>query len=130
MIAYACSEKTSALQIFRNVENTRRNAGYTVIYSGKAYAGEVPVVTAREASQWIQVAAERNSGVGNGHIQIAVKVKEMEQVLGATAETLEAETSKTGHVAVYGINFDTGESTLKPESEEVLSDVLTLHKKN
>ena len=48
------------------------------------------------------------------------------QEMIANAATWAAEMDKNGHVAVYGIEFDTGKATLKPESEKTLAEVLKL----
>lgn len=55
-----------------------------------------------------------------------VEVKAMEQKLEANADAWFDEISKAGRVAVYGINFDTGKATLRPESEAVLEEVRKL----
>ena len=43
-----------------------------------------------------------------------------------TADSLAKEISKSGRVAVYGINFDTGKANLRPESDKVLAEIETL----
>jgi outer membrane protein OmpA-like peptidoglycan-associated protein len=46
----------------------------------------------------------------------------------SNADAWASEISKTGRVAVYGIEFDTGQATLRPESQQVLAEVLKLLK--
>jgi len=55
-----------------------------------------------------------------------VKVQAMAQEMEATADSLARDINKNGRVAVYGINFDTGKATLRPESDKVLSQVAAL----
>ncbi len=50
----------------------------------------------------------------------------MQQEMTSDASAWAAEISKTGHAEVYGVEFDTGNATLKPESEKVLANVLSL----
>jgi outer membrane protein OmpA-like peptidoglycan-associated protein len=50
----------------------------------------------------------------------------MNQEVTADASSLKGELEKTGHVAVYGILFDTGKATLQPASDEPLSQVLQM----
>jgi outer membrane protein OmpA-like peptidoglycan-associated protein len=40
-----------------------------------------------------------------------------------TAEALGGDITQKGHVAVYGIYFDTDKATLKPESDPVLAEI-------
>jgi outer membrane protein OmpA-like peptidoglycan-associated protein len=50
----------------------------------------------------------------------------MQQEMTSDASAWAAEINKTGHAAVYGIEFDTGKATIKAQSEKVLGDVLSL----
>lgn len=121
---YSCGPKVSALQISRNVEAALKRAGFTIVYSGDG-DGNNPVVTARKGPQWIEV----QTNEGGGETDYATKtvlVKEMKQEVEADASAMAAEIEKTGSVAVYGINFDTGKATLAPDSESTLKQVLGL----
>jgi outer membrane protein OmpA-like peptidoglycan-associated protein len=44
----------------------------------------------------------------------------------ADAAALGNDIGATGHAAVYGINFDTGKSTIKPESAQALGEIAKL----
>jgi OOP family OmpA-OmpF porin len=122
IIVYECPQSLSLLQIVRNVEAAMRQAGLRIAYSGKS-SGETPMVTGNAGAQWISVQTSPN---GNSYTQTAVKVKAMTQELQISADTLAEEIAKSGRAAVYGINFDTGKSTIKPESEQVLSEIAKL----
>ena len=50
----------------------------------------------------------------------------MNQDMKADATAMAAEIQRTGHVAVYGITFDSGQSTIKPQSDAVLKEMVTL----
>lgn len=121
-VTYQCSGK-SALQVRRNVEQALRTAGYTLDFTGY----DVPdhYVTAHRGAQWIGVTAHEMTGECSYDF-VAVLAQEMNQEMTASAEAWTAEINKTGRVAVYGIEFDTGKATLKPESEKVLAQVLAL----
>jgi len=54
----------------------------------------------------------------------------MAQEVTADASSLNDEINKTGHVAVYGIHFDTGKSAILPESEDSLKQILALLTQN
>ena len=121
-ISYFCKGK-SALQVRRNVEQALRTAGYTVDFTG--YDLPVHYVTGHKGAQWIGVEASELTG-DSDYKFTAVLAQEMAQEMTADADAWAAEITKSGHVAVYGIEFDTGKATLKPESEKVLGQVLTL----
>jgi outer membrane protein OmpA-like peptidoglycan-associated protein len=50
-------------------------------------------------------------------------VKAMTQEVTADASSLSDELNKSGHVAVYGIHFDTGKADILPDSEKVLGEI-------
>lgn len=121
-LTYQCEGK-SALQVRRNAEQALRAAGYTLDFTG--YDLPVHYVTAHKGAQWIAVAASEMTGSSQYDVT-TVLAQEMNQEMTSDADAWAAEISKTGHVAVYGIEFDTGKATLKPASEKVLAQVLTL----
>lgn len=121
-ISYDCPTK-SALQVRRNTEQALRAAGFVIDFTG--YDLPVHYVTGHKGAQWIAVAASELTGASQYDFT-SVLAQEMNQEMTADAEAWANEINKTGHVAVYGIEFDTGKATLKPESEKVLTQVLTL----
>jgi OOP family OmpA-OmpF porin len=124
-LSYECSGNLSALQLVRNAENALRKAGFTIVYSGLSDSDN-PLVTARKGSEWVEV----EGGSSNGYYVTTMRVKEMEQRMEATADAIEAGINASGRFAVYGINFDTGKATLRPESEKILSEIQSVLKKN
>lgn len=46
------------------------------------------------------------------------------------ADALAKEITRTGHVAIYGIYFDTGKADVKPESEPTLKEIAKLLQQN
>jgi outer membrane protein OmpA-like peptidoglycan-associated protein len=57
-------------------------------------------------------------------------VKEMQQEVTAHASHLRDEISKSGHVAVYGIHFETGKAAILPDSEPMLAELQKLLEQN
>jgi OmpA-OmpF porin, OOP family len=55
-----------------------------------------------------------------------VEKKAMDQEVTANAEVFANDIRATGHAAVYGIYFDTGKSTIKPESAKAIEEVAKL----
>ena len=121
MVTYVCPARLSSLQIVRNAENALVTAGFTVVFSGKM-GGDTPIVTAQKGPRWVQVYGEPWNEY-SGYVLQTVRVQAMAPEMTATAETLARELNKAGRVAVYGINFDTGNATLRPESDKVLSQI-------
>lgn len=124
-ITYECSEKVSKLSIVRNAENALKGAGYKTVYSG-VDVSEFPVYSARKGGVWVDVASAHN------HIYTVVvaRTKEMEQQMVATAEEMEADITSSGSCSIYGVLFDTGKASIKPESDRCLGEVARLLKKN
>jgi len=52
----------------------------------------------------------------------AIEVQSMDKGL-VSVKDLETDISQKGHIAVYDIHFDTGNSTIKPESAEALKNI-------
>jgi outer membrane protein OmpA-like peptidoglycan-associated protein len=121
-INYSCRGK-SALQVRRNAEQALRTAGFALDFTG--YDLPVHYVTGHKGGLWIAVAASELTG-DSDYGFTSVLAEEMTQELTAEAKAWAAEIDKSGRVAVYGIEFDTAKATLKPESGNVLQQVLTL----
>jgi outer membrane protein OmpA-like peptidoglycan-associated protein len=119
-IHYTCSGK-SALQVQRNAEQALRAAGFTEDFSGY----DVPdhYLTAHKGPQWVAVVASEMTG-DSSYVLTTVLTEVMRQEMSSDAKAWADEIGKNGHAAVYGIEFDTGMATIKPESEKVLTEVL------
>jgi OmpA-OmpF porin, OOP family len=112
----ATREGTSELQVYRNMENALKSAGFVIDYPYSPYS-----ITAHKGSTWIYIESK-----GTYYYQTIVTAKEMKQEVTADASSLKDEIEKTGHVAVYGIHFDTGKAVILLDSEAALSQVVTL----
>jgi OOP family OmpA-OmpF porin len=126
VIEYSCPTSVSALQIARNAERALRTAGYSLIMSGKVtnnVGSHVPAVVAKKGGQWIQVLTDTG---GRAYLMSAVKESEVSQVMTADATAMAASIERTGHVAIYGVTFDSGQSTIKPQSDAALAEMVTL----
>jgi len=62
--------------------------------------------------------------------QTIVTEQEMKQEVTADGSSLKDELEKGGHVAVYGILFDTGKATIQPSSESTLREIVKLMQDN
>ena len=83
------------------------------------------MVTAQKGAQWIQVQTAQFNEFPT-YEQTAVLVKEMAQEMSASAQAMSDAIAKSGKLDVYGITFATGQATITPASDQVLSDVLAV----
>ena len=112
----------SGVAVVRNYENALAKIGGTVAESDpdKWVNGKV-VLDGKEA--WAEAFK------GNGKIWLRIVEKQpMKQHIVADALSMSNDLRATGHVAVYGIFFDTGKSVVKPESKPALDEVAKLLK--
>lgn len=112
----ATHEGVSDIQVFRNFEAALRQAHFDIVYT---YSPNL--ITARKGNTWIGIESK-----GTYYYQTIVTEQEMKQEVTADSSSLKDEIEKTGHVAVYGILFDTGKATLQPASDGPLNEVLKL----
>jgi OOP family OmpA-OmpF porin len=112
----------AAVAILRNYENALTKIGGTVAATlANNWVNGSVMVDGREV--WAEI--ER----GNGRIWIRVIEKgAMKQHVVADAAAMANDLKATGHVAVYGIFFDTGKSVVKPESKPAIDEVAKLLK--
>ena len=110
----------SGLAIVRNYENAIRKVGGTILQSDPQRWVNGKIVKDGQET-WVQ--AEKANGAYWLRI---VEKKEMEQFIVADAAAFGNDIRTTGHAAIYGINFDTGKSTIKPESAQAMGEIAKL----
>ena len=113
---YGTREGMSALQVFRNIENALKTAGFAIVYSQSP-----DVLTAHKGGTWYML-----DNKGDFYYQTIVTVKELQQEVTADAAALGAAIQATGRVAVYGIHFDTAKAIILPDSEAALTEIVKL----
>lgn len=122
-ITYSVSDKNddqSGIAVVRNYENALKKIGGRIAASDPEHwvNGSV-VIDGREV--WAEAVK------GNGKIWLrVVETMAMTQHVVADAASFKNDLKATGHVAVYGIYFDTGKAALKPESTPALLEVTKL----
>lgn len=121
---YGCPADASGLQIQKNAEAAFLRSGYRILFKDM-YGTTRFWLTAQSGPQWATLYTE-----GKGYNILTVKVKQMEQSMqAATADGWAEQINQSGRVSIYGINFDTGKATLRPESESVLAEMAALLQK-
>ena len=122
---YRCPQGKSGLELGRNAEAAMKNAGFNVFYTDVYAGGARFYVTGQKGPQWVHV----NAFAAQYEV-FAVKQKQMEQAMKANAEGWAEQVNQSGRVSVYGINFDTGKSTIRPDSAPVLEEVAKMLRAN
>ncbi|MFL5423037.1 MAG: OmpA family protein, partial [Myxococcales bacterium] len=70
-------------------------------------------------------------GKGGDSANLAVvEAQEMEQKVALDSSSMQAEIEKTGHVALHGINFETGKASITPDSATTLQQIADLLSRN
>jgi outer membrane protein OmpA-like peptidoglycan-associated protein len=117
--------KPSETQVLRNFENAVQKLGGTTVTNGAVAGGSgkgtFKLATA-DKEIWVEVRAEFT---GKYFLTIVQK-DAMAQDITANAEAFSNDLRATGHAAVYGIHFDTGRSTIKPESAQAIGEIAKL----
>ena len=110
---YTTRDGVSDIQVFRNFETAIRRAGFTIDWS------EAPnAMTAHKGDTWYVF-----ENHGAYYYQTILAIRAMKQEVTADASQLNDQITKSGRVAVYGINFETNKAAILPESEAPLADV-------
>ena len=112
----ATRDGMSELQVYRNFLNAAQKGNWTLDFQSSPDR-----LTAHKGDYHLDLQSK-----GAFYYMFVVKVAAMKQELSADATAMAAAIDKDGHVAVYGVNIDTGKSAILPASEPVLADVQTL----
>jgi OmpA-OmpF porin, OOP family len=128
-VTYAIANRASEpspLAVVRNYEAALKKIGATRLATDSNATWWVNGMVVKDGQEaWAE--AER----GNGKIWLRiVEKKAMQQYVVADAAALGTDIKATGHVAVYGITFDTNKSVVKPESKPALDEIGKLLKQD
>jgi len=118
----SASTKPSELQILRNFEAAVAKAGGTSLFADKARETFRLTVDGKEV--WVDLTAEFTGKYGFTIVERGAMKQDIVADAAAFADGIRA----TGHVAVYGIYFDSGRSEIKPESAQAIGEIAKLLK--
>jgi outer membrane protein OmpA-like peptidoglycan-associated protein len=124
-IRYKANDKVEApspLAILRNHQAAFRAVGGTVLFEDNRYTTLKAAKNGMET--WVQV----DTAWGRGYMLTIVEKSVMAQEVVADAAAMGGDLKATGHVALYGIYFDTNKSEVKPESKPALEEIAKLLK--
>ena len=115
---------TSPLQEVRNYENAAKAAGGQVVWDlmNGTNGGEATFRLHKGSSEiWVYINAYTNQ------YELNIVVEQvMAQEVTVDAAAMASSIADSGSVAIYGINFDTASSVIKPESEPAIDDIAKL----
>jgi len=110
----------SALQIHRNYQNAARSAGGKVLIDENGYSTILLNKGGKEL--WMEI----HTTVGYVYDLTIIEKEAMKQEVTLDAAGMASSIADTGSVAIYGINFDTAKSDIKPESEPAIDEIAKL----
>ena len=118
--------EASRVAVVRNYEAAMKKVGATEVQTDRNVAWWVNGRIVKDGHEsWTE--AEK----GNGKIWLRiVETQAMQQYVTADAAALGSDIKSAGHVAVYGINFDTNKSVVKPDSKPALEEIAKLLKQD
>ncbi len=113
----------SQLQIIRNLQNAVRTSGGQVIDDspGTGWYNTTLRFTKGNKEVWVLIETGHN-----GYTQTVVERQVMKQDVTVDAAAMATSIADTGSVAIYGINFDTASSVIKPDSEPAITEIVKL----
>lgn len=109
------------LKIRRNIQEALKTIGGNVLFDDNFNRMSTIVVAKDGNETWIEVKT-----LNDKYFLTIVERKAMKQEVTATAVEMGNDINSTGHVAIYGIYFDTGKSDIKPESDQAISEIAKL----
>ena len=123
------AKQPSSLEIARNYENAVKKLGGKKLFQAVDSGGGVASykMPLGKSERWFQIDMANSSTALSFKI---VELKEMDQKVELSASEMLDALNKDGFLALYGILFDTGKDTIKPESEPLLGEIVTLLKDN
>jgi len=113
------------LKIRRNVQDALKKIGGNVLFDDNFNRVSTIVVQKDGKETWVEIRSFNNMYRLN-----IVEREIMKQEMVANAEAMGSDINSTGHVALYGIYFDSGKAEIKPESDGSLDQISALLKNN
>ncbi|MCL5029355.1 MAG: OmpA family protein [Bacteroidetes bacterium] len=125
-------KEKSPLQIMKNYENAVvKNGGKMVYRNTDALGDELEAtfhLTAKDKEYWVKIGSFGGTANEVEHYTLYIlEMEAMKQEIQAS-EMMNA-LNKDGFIALY-INFETGKSDIKPESQEIVNQIAVMLKQN
>ncbi|MBN2494281.1 MAG: OmpA family protein [Deltaproteobacteria bacterium] len=120
-------KQPGSLQVLRNYQNAfAKRGGKTLYQYDDGSSGETTLsMPLGKSERWMLLRA--SPGAYNLDI---VELKAMEQKIEVSASEMLDALNRDGFIALHGILFDTAKDSIKPESEPLLAEIVSLLKSN
>jgi OOP family OmpA-OmpF porin len=137
-ILYLLPQSASCTQVTRNYEKAFQQAGLQI---HRGVNGPRKIVN-WNGGKWVSAEGTPSGGKGVVYLfygcpydggtadLVVVEAQAMEQKVALDASAMQAEIEKSGHVALHGINFDTGKATITADSAATLKEIADLLSRN
>lgn len=124
---YRLCQRKPTDEVQRNYDNAfKKRGGKTVYKFDDGASGDITLtMPLGKSERWMLVRV--SPGAYNLDI---VELKAMEQKVEVSASEMLKALNTNGFIALYGILFDTGKATIKPASEPLLAEIVSLMKSN
>jgi outer membrane protein OmpA-like peptidoglycan-associated protein len=119
------AQPASPIQIVRNYTNAAKKIGGQLVYEFED--GGSQNVTLKIVKDKKETWAFINASTNGYNVNI-IEREAMVQDVVADAASMASSLKETGKVALYGIYFDSGQSVIKPESQQALQEIAKLIK--
>ncbi|HTY08338.1 MAG TPA: OmpA family protein [Candidatus Edwardsbacteria bacterium] len=113
------------LKVRRNIQDALKKIGGRVVFDDNFNKVSTIVLKRDGKETWVEVRSFNNM-----YRLTIVERQAMAQEVTANAEAMGNDIGAAGHVAVYGIYFDTGKAAIKPESDAALNEVAKMLRNN
>jgi len=112
--------ESSPLQVLRNYQNAARAVGGKILFDN----GRTTTIVLNKGGKelWLDVAPYH----GTEYDLTIIEKELMKQEVVLDAAGMASDIADTGSVAIYGINFDTASSVIKPDSEPAINEIAKL----
>jgi len=112
--------KPSALQILKNYENASKAVGGVTVFQNASEAiGTYKIMKQGKETAWVKIECGGNDN-SDFYALTIIQLEEMKQEV--TSANILTALNTDGHIALY-INFETGKSDIKPESQEIIDQI-------
>jgi OmpA-OmpF porin, OOP family len=120
-------QKPSTLQILKNYENASKNIGGLTMFQSAAEAiATYKLMKNGKETAWVKIECGGNDN-NDFYILTIIQLEEMNQ--DVTSADIFTALNSEGHIALY-INFETGKSDIKSESQKTIDQIVEMLKTN
>lgn len=119
-------QKPSVLQILKNYENAVKSIGGTTIFQSSSESQGTYKIAKFGKEIWVKLESGGNDNTDFYYVTI-LEIEAMKQEV--TSNDIFSALNTDGHIALY-INFETGKSDIKSESQKTINQVAEMMKAN